>query len=31
LGLGGRHLNSASYGSSRAITRFDVSFPHFVH
>jgi hypothetical protein len=31
LGLGGRHLNSASYGSSRATTRFDVSVPHFVH
>jgi hypothetical protein len=31
LGLGGRHFNSASYGSSRAITRCDVSFPHFVH
>jgi hypothetical protein len=24
LGLGGRHLNSASYDSSRAITHFDV-------
>jgi hypothetical protein len=29
--LGGRHFNSASYGSSRAATRFDVSFPHLVH